>query len=54
MSCGVSGWWSSQIGASCAEAAPGGRKGGGQVDVGAVVIASELEVLIDVVQNLMS
>ena len=36
-----------------AEAAPGRWVGGGQVEVGAIVVAAELQVLIDMVENLM-
>ena len=35
------------------EAPPRRWKGGGEVNIGALVIAAELEVLIDVVENLM-
>ena len=39
-------------GCKLAEAPPCGRKGSGQMDVGTFVFASELKVLIDVVENL--
>jgi hypothetical protein len=34
-----------------AEAAPGGRIGGGQMNVGTIILAAEFEIFVNVVEN---